>query len=396
MMKYTRVLNRKIKGKIKFYAQARFKEPIVILESDDWGMERGHENVAAIRQFGKIKDWAYDRPASPSQLRALYDLLGQYRDQLGRPWRIVANFIVQNPDFEKTIQDDFRQLHVRSIDEDTGLVAIWREGVARGVFYPQYHGRLHYNLQVLEEDLQSDESGARDFFRHRFHGSFDNIAGIEIHNHSEYFNCRLGQDYSLTYLKEWIGTGLRIFQRVFGFFSESTIAPHYIFTPLTAAAMKACGIKYIQAADRQNYFDRHRREIVLNLPFGSSHYPGLTALNRNITFEPFRMDFRKEKDRILSSIKWLFKNNVPVVINTHRINYTGKFFGEGLAQLEQLLEELKVFNPLVMTSDELGEAICNDGSYHSRTNGERIRLTPADCAFFRPLRDRLVIREYKE
>ena len=218
MRKYTRILNRKIKGKIKFYAQARFKEPIVLIESDDWGMERGHENVAGIRRFGEPKDWAYDQPASPSQLKELFNLLENYQDFLGQPWRIVANFIVQNPDFEKTIADDFRRLHVRSIDKDAELTALWKDGVSRGVFYPQYHGRLHYNLQVLEEDLQSDKNGAREFFRNRFHGSFDNIDGTDIHNHSEYFNCRRGKDYTLAYLKDWINEGLRIFKQVFGFF----------------------------------------------------------------------------------------------------------------------------------------------------------------------------------
>ena len=159
--------------------------------------------------------------------------------------------------------------------------------------------------------------------------------------------------------------------------------------------MKACGIKYIQAADRQNYYDQQRREIVLNLPFGSSHYPGLTALNRNVTFEPFRMEAGSGQEDIMRSIKWLFKNHVPVVINTHRINYAGKFFRQGIEQLEQLLDHIRVFNPIIMTSDELGEAIGNDGAYRSRVTGEMVQLTPANYTFFRPIRDKLVIKEYK-
>ncbi len=395
MIKYTKLLQRRIKGRMKFYANARFREPLLLLESDDWGMERGHENVTAIESFGSPKEWAYDQPATREQLNNLYEMLGEYRDPLGNPWRMVANFIVQNPDFEKTIQHGYQKLFFKSIGENQSLVQTWKEGLRRGVFYPQYHGRLHYNLQVMEQDLKANTNGARAFFENRFHGSFDNIDGVFIHNHSEYFNCRDSRDYSLEYLKNWIGEGLGIFREIFGFSSESTIAPHYIYTPVTVEAMKTCGIKYIQAADRQSYFDDHQGQILLNLPLGSGHYAGLTALNRNINFEPFRLDPADDLEKQVESARWLFKNNVPVVINTHRINYAGKFFKHGVVQLKRLLDRLRPFRPIVMSSDELGEAINGKGLYRSRLTGEMIQLTPADYRLWRPLRHRLVIREYK-
>jgi hypothetical protein len=83
---------------------------------------------------------------------------------------------------------------------------------------------------------------------------------------------------------------------------------------------------------------------------------------------------------------WINKG-IPAVLDTHRLNYIGKFAEHSRAQLKQLLDELtKIPNVRFLTSPELGEAISNTGLYTDVFTGKKVQLTPLDSTIKRKLR----------
>jgi hypothetical protein len=77
-------------------------------------------------------------------------------------------------------------------------------------------------------------------------------------------------------------------------------------------------------------------------------------------------------ERALGEARQMFAAKIPVVIDTHRINYTGRFRQQGLASLAELLKGLRKFNPVFLTTAELAAAIEDGGSFRdSFQNAER-------------------------
>jgi len=384
---YAKIRN-KARVRIRNHGQLRFREPILVLESDDWGLDRGPGADRLSQKNGPLRFIAQDRLETARELENLYQLLEGYRDALGRPYRMVANFIVENPDYEKTRLLDYQKIVCRPISEAGALADKWREGFTRGVFHPQYHGRFHFNFDNMQRDLRDDFPGARQFFENRIHDGFGSLEASAQHNFSEYLCFRTGREPRIPRLVDWLCEGLKIFRQTFGYESESAISPHFVFTPRTLEAMRCCGLKYLQGGNQRTFIGRGGRTEEWIYLMGSHYYPGMVLLARTAKFEPGRGNPGWDVDAAWRRVRWCLKNRIPVVIDTHRFNYTGRFQEESLGKLNELLNRIRDYQPYVLSSDELGEAIARAGQTRLRLSGETVQLTPADKPFGRYLRDK--------
>ena len=351
----------RIKSRLRLLTALKCKQPIVIFQSDDWGMVRSPLNKDFITDYGEPKIWAYDQLESVEELELLYQVLYKYKDANGYHPLIEANFIVSNPDFIATKEVDYQSIILKPITQSPDLIKKWNEGITKRIFIPQYHGRLHFNYGKMLEMIQNDTT-SKEIFDLHFHGGLNNYKHGGWALHSEYQKWENGYEMLPEQLRRWLNSGIFDFHKAFGYFPKSTIAPQYVFTPTTAKAFAEVGFKVIQGTNMQMY-KKNNKKITRHLPTGSRYYKGLVALSRNIKFEPARGNRDWKYETAINKCKTLINNNIPIIIDSHRINYVGKFAEEGRKELDKLLDGLTKMGCIFLSSEEFGEAIMNDGVY---------------------------------
>ncbi len=354
-------LNKRIKARLRKISALKCKQHIVIFQSDDWGMVRSPSNTDFIENFGEPKIWAYDQLESIEELELLYQILSKYKDYNNNPPFIEANFIVSNPDFSATQKIDYQDLILKSIVENKDLLEKWKQGIKKRIFIPQYHGRLHFNREKMLEMIQNDPLSKKIFDSH-LHGGVNNYSGGGWTLHSEYQKWEDGSEMLYSELLDWIKIGVLDFQKAFGYTPKSTIAPQYVFTPTTARAFAEAGFKIVQGTNMQ-FYKKNNKKITKHIPSGSTYYKGLISISRNVKFEPSRNHKDWCHKAVIEKCKKLIDSNTPIIIDSHRINYVGKFASKGRNELDMLLNDLTQLGCIFLSSEEFVSAIENNGKY---------------------------------
>ncbi|MDW5290743.1 hypothetical protein [Formosa sp. PL04] len=362
----------RIKSRLRAFSTLKCKQPIVIFQSDDWGMVRAPENKDFISNFGEPKIWAYDQLESEEELELIFQMLLKYKDANDNPPLIEANFIVSNPDFEATKENGYQSIVLKSISQYSELNKKWNEGVKRRIFIPQYHGRLHFNYDKMLDMIQNDPE-SKAIFDLQLHGGVNNYNKGNWTLHSEYQRWEDGTELPYNQLLQWIEVGISDFFNVFGYYPKSTIAPQYVFTPTTARAFAELGFQSIQGTNMQAYKKNNLKRLK-NIPTGSTYYKGLIASSRNIKFEPSRGNTDWKYESVIKKCVNLINKKIPVIIDSHRINYVGKFGEEGREDLDKLIGDLIKRGCRFLTSEEFSEAVINNGHYSEFGTGKKRKI----------------------
>jgi hypothetical protein len=371
--------------RLLFLAQWRCVEPVVVFESDDWGLAR-YPSSGLLSTLGTPGEWADEQTETPDDLAALYDVLGRYSDSNGRPACFTANFVMANPNFEAISASKFQAYYETAIAEQEHLKAAWREGVERRVLFPQYHARAHFWPQGWLRDLQEDTPGARFLFEQRCNGGLALLKGQSWRYHSEYLEWRTATQRLPDAHLDWLKGGLDLFQRLFGMSSRSTVAPHYIVTPETLQFWHTAGLEFVQGLDYRIVRQANGKPRVISHILGEGSPEGLLLLARNVKYDPRPQRSRYGWEQALRQIQASFQDSVPAIVDTHRINYSGQWRKEAIESLDMLLRRLGPYRPHFLTSVELGEAIHNGGHYRDIWNGMQRSLTPLDPPWRKALR----------
>lgn len=373
--------------RLRYWADWRCLEPVVVFESDDWGMER-RACSEFLRAFGEPGEWADEELETPDDLARLYEVLERHRDTEGRAASFTTNFVVANPDFEAIARDQFTCYHETPIGQTDGLKSHWLEGLERKVFFPQYHARSHFWPEAWLRDLRRAIPGAREMCERGYHGGLSLLEGRGWRYHSEYMDWSTGEERSFDELLRWLKGGLEFFQDAFGFFPRSTIASHYILTPAIARAWRTVGGEFVQGTDYRILRDMNGQPQPMSHTLGERAPDGLLLTGRNVKFDPRPQRPQRGVDAALRQIKDCFANHLPAIIDTHRINFTGRWREQSVQALDDLLSALKPYRPRFLTSVELGEAIAQSGSYRDVWSKKACRLTPLDQSWRKMLRGR--------
>jgi hypothetical protein len=381
--------------KLHYWADWRCLEPVVVFESDDWGMER-RACADFIRTFAAPGDWADEELETSDDLARLYKVLERHCDPNGRAASFTANFVVANPDFESIARDQFTHYYDTPIGQKDELKQHWIEGYQRRVFFPQYHGRSHFWPDAWLRDLRDGIPGAQRMFERRYHGGLSLVQGEDWRYHSEYTYWPTGEERTNDELRTWLVGGLEFFHQVFGFFPRSTIATHYILTPAMADAWRLAGGEFVQGTNYRIMRGAGGRFRSLSHTLGERFADGLLLLGRNVKFDPRPQRAQHGVKFAFRQIKRCFESHVPALIDTHRINFTGRWRDQSIGALDSLLCALRPYRPRFLTTVELGEAIAQNGIYHDVWTGEKRSLRPLDRTWrkllrfqFRPYHTRL-------
>lgn len=331
---------------------------LVAFAVDDYANVRVSSKAASERMTKAGLDMSsqmdrYDSLETREDLEALFEVLGSVRDGHGRPAIFTAYALSTNPDFEK-IRTAGDQYYAESVDSTFARLAteqaaaydgawwLWKEGIAKGLIWPQFHGREHLNLDLFEYKLKS---GARDL---RENLENDSMAALNdetampgvsfshafgLHRHSE-----------LNRHREIIRDGLNRFEKIWGFRSTTFTPPALKLHPSLGDYVTQYGIRAVHKpifCRRPLGDGASRKEINRS---GSMRGRNHLTIVRNVVFEPCKPMGFEPVSRAIAQVDAAFNWNKPAIISSHRANYCGHLDEEnrqnGLSALKELLGEL--------------------------------------------------------
>ena len=348
---------------------------IVVIESDDWGSIRmpSREVYEEFLRRGVRVDkdpyCRYDSLATKEDLEALFDVLTSVKDKNGRHAVLTANAVVANPVFDKIKDSGFTEYFYEPFTETLkrdaahdGAWELWKQGMDSGIFHPQFHGREHLNVKKWLRTLQSGEVVTRLAFDL---GTFGLTSAVDARINNNYmgaFNSGLEED-TVEYDKI-LTEGLHLFERLFGYKSESFIATTYTWNPRIEPVLKQNGVKYLQGMVHQHIpLDDDKTFTYKKTNFTGRKSPsGLNYVTRNAYFEPAHYE-NDIVDDCLNRVRLAFLWHKPAVISMHRVNVIGSIDEanrvRNLKSLKRLLKEITFRFPGVefMSTDQLGHII---------------------------------------
>lgn len=352
------------------------KRHIIVIESDDWGSIRmpSKEVYQSLLNNGIAVDKClfsrYDSLETTDDLTKLFEVLSSVKDSRGNPAVITANCVVANPDFERIKEDGFRNYHYELVTDTynsypgcEGSYLLTKDGMSTNVWQPQFHGREHLNGYQWIKALQAHDKIAVLSFNQKHFGLTKDASSLVKTRYMDAF-ANYDSD-SLEEEKKVIVDGAAIFEQLYGFRSESFIAPCYTWRKELEAVLASVGIKYLQglAYQQMPYKDNPVECKSIYHFLGEKNSYGQVYLIRNAFFEPYKVDAIDWVDECLHRIDIAFKCYKPAVVSSHRLNFTGtldlKYRDKNLAKLQRLLDEIikKWPDVIFLSSDRLGHLI---------------------------------------
>ncbi len=346
-------------------------EPVVILESDDWGPGPPDHAVALDR---------------------LLALLGRHRDACGRPAILTANLVMAVPDPEAIASDGHRAYHRRLLDAFPEVVAALRRGHGAGLLCPQLHGLDHLHPEGLLERARGGDTAVLDWLAA---GGLDwEALPSPLQGHYVDGSVLPTRPVAPEVQEALVTGGVEAFTTFWGHPPASAVAPCYLWDDTTERAWATAGVRYVQTAGYRctgRDAGGHYRQEPPWLPPGLRSSTGLVYLVRNVMYEPRDGRGATEAWRTL---RQRVSEAQPAVLSTHRYNYTGVGAEEALSGLDGLLGQAERRYPRLrfLASPEWGRWI-EVGEVSDPLTGSQSPLTPAPprrkvAAFLRRLWNR--------
>jgi len=355
---------------------------IIVIESDDWGSVRmPNKEVLSIlsAQNSKILNDRYsltDSIANVTDLEKLFEILKKFKDFKGNSPVISANTIVGNPDFKKIKKSNFNSYYYETFDntikklpEGNRILTLWNEGIDSEIFKPQLHGREHLHALLWLEELKLGNKDLLAAFELKCFGVPYHPILINKRKNLMSALDKNGFSKESSFHENYIKDASNVFRTYFGYTAKSFIAPTYIWHPKLEKALKESGIEYIQGLPIQYIPSNSKNKFRKKLHYtGQKNSLNQLYLTRNVFFEPTSNSNIDWVSKALVKIDQSFKNRLPAIIGSHRINYIGSLVPDNrdknLKLLGVLLMKILQKWPDVefMSSDVLGELIINEKS----------------------------------
>ena len=334
----------------------RTKRKLVIFSVDDYGNVRLASKAARLAlqkkgiSFSSHFD-SYDTLETSRDLEQLYDVLTSVKDAQGNYAVFTPYALPCNINFEAMVKNNYQEYESELLPETykklsekdahayNGAWDIWKEGIAKGIMKPQFHGREHFNLTIFKDLLLKGNENLLTVLKQNSY--------VTIPEHSDY-NHSWTAAYSFDDKKETDGflnnvaDGLKKFKEVYDYDSKVFTPPAQQFPLHLEPELGALGIQYI---DCPRSLKRHLGNGQYQM---EKHKLGggtiMTELVRNVVFEPAVARTSDWVNFTFKQIEAAFHMNKPANISSHRVNFCGhideKNRKQGLAALKQLLDKI--------------------------------------------------------
>jgi hypothetical protein len=333
------------------YKGFKTKRRIIVFESDDWGSIRmpSKDVFLKLKQAGINLDNSayckYDSLESNSDLEHLFEILIKFKDEKGNHPVITANTVMANPNFENIKNANFKEYYYEPFTETLKkypnhdkVFDYYKLGIKKGLFYPQFHGREHVNVELWFQLLKENNLAFKLAFENNMWGLSNDVfpsmkKSIQATHDSN----------NNDFLAESIKSGLTLFEQLFGYKSESFIANNFIWDEALNQTLNFNGIKYLQGMKYQLLPKvNNEKRLVKRHYLGERNNLNQYYTIRNCSFEPSidNSDYNKTLFEISNAFFW----NKPAIISTHRINFIGginqKNRNDNLKQFDKLLSDI--------------------------------------------------------
>jgi len=331
----------------------RTPRKLVVIESDDWGSIRMpsravFEQLKADGLHPETDPYLkYDSLESDEDLQQLFSVLKSVQDGKGNPAVVTANAVVANPDFEKIKAGNFQAYHYEpfttTLTRYSGreqVYGLWKQGIADGIFVPQYHGREHLHVMRWMANLAAGDEMLHKAFTHQM----ISISSVPSKMRFAYMEGMDHQDETERLAKkEVLETGHSLFQRLTGYGSRTFIANCYIWDDTVEQVLQGEGVVVMQGILNQ-IRPVGEGKHVLTKHFIGEKKNGMAYTIRNVFFEPSLDPKLNWVDEAMSRIQTAFRWQKPAIIGSHRLNYIGSIDPQNreknLASLKQLLQQI--------------------------------------------------------
>lgn len=324
----------------------------LIIESDDWGAIRMPslevyqkliENGIPVDKFSFDK---HDSLESEDDLKALFDTLEKFKDNTGSHAVLTAYHVVANPNFEKIEATGRKQYHFETIWETykrfphtKQVPNLIEEGMNKGVYIPQSHGREHIQVKRWMEAINSESEKEQIAFQ------YNAIISSKSQTCDKPFekNYFAGQDYSdereFEAIEQITAEGLDMFEDLFGFKSLSFTPQGSFWGDHILKTLVSKGVVLI--GGRQFHpIPGKKHKFINNKIWGEKNALGQIHWRRNCMFEPSRNQNFPWVDKCMAEIEIAFRWGKPAVISSHRENFIGSIFEDNRFQSLEKLNDL--------------------------------------------------------
>ncbi|MCZ8214620.1 MAG: hypothetical protein O9262_00195, partial [Cyclobacteriaceae bacterium] len=266
--------------------------------------------------------------------------------------------VIEESDFTHFEYEPFYNTYLRRKSNDQTFNVVLK-GVEQRLIRPQFHGRDHIHALRWLHLLKQNHQETREAFHQGVfcmnviseEGKEDNLMDA-----LSYFTEKEAQ-----YAKQQIQEGLLLFKNIFGYDSESLIAPRNVWGGIVEKVANDGGVKYLQSLYGQRVSNIGSKKLSVKRHFnGERNRYNQLYFVRNAYFEP---STRKEYNWIKECVQKIdsaFSWKIPAIISTHRVNFIGTLVPENREQnlvlLDKLLKAIITRWPDVefMSTDELG------------------------------------------
>jgi len=370
------LINKAMRNLVNIPGKGVGKRKILVIESDDWGSTRtrSRKDRDALEKAGfKFEGYPYyqfnryDTLETNSDLEGLFEVLSNHKDIRGNSavFTLVSN--VANPNFERIKKNGYSEYLWEPLsdtlekygEKHNRVYALHKEGFAKKLIYPVFHGREHLNVQKWLRYLQQGNKSVLTEFEYGSCNYYLGIDNVPLGNMPAAFDLEFASD--LEYQHSVIKSGLDEFERLWGFKSKYFVPPNGPYNSSLDKYLAESGVRYILGERVQNEPQGDGRFITRQHWIGNKNKQNLTYLNRFGFFEPSYID--NPIEHALLAVERAFRWNKPAILSSHRVNYCGYISPQnrdnGLHKLDEFLSRIKKrwSDVEFMTSIEVGDLL---------------------------------------
>ena len=315
----------------------RTSEKLVVLAVDDYGNVRQDSTTSKQRMSDGGLDMSnrfdgFDTVETRQDLESLFAVLSSVSDGHGQSAVLTPYTLCANLDFDsfgandttyqyESLPQTFARLEDTQGQAYRGAWELWQEGARLGLLKPQFHGREHINIEVLERKLRSRDKALTINLENRSLTALGNEPSMPGVGFTHAFG--LWNRTELARHKEIIADGLQVFERVFGFRSKTFTPPALQLHPELYSYVETLGVcaidKPLRCVRRLDQHESKREFNVLGPCVGHDH----VSVVRNVVFEPTNDCAFDSVKLALDQIAAAFRWRRPAIISSHRVNFAG-------------------------------------------------------------------------
>ena len=351
-------IKQKIITNLKNLSGTKTKRKLVVIYVDDYGSIRVRDKQAYnnLLKAGLAVDktrYGYDTLCTTEDLQMLFEVLTSVKDKNGHHAVFTPFTNIANPDFEKIKESGFQQYYREPFTKTmerlgnaySGAYELWMQGIAAGIFRPEYHGTEHISVWRLMNALQEGHKSTMLSFENESVASPFFPDEPKIDNATAVFDIVKVSDNDS--LKTDIKVGLDMFEELLGYRAVQFTPGAAIYSPLLHDSLLQNGIKSIHVQRYKAYPLGDGKYEKSFLYTGKTNEVGQRYIVRNCVFEPF-MDDRTHNlnavNNCLLNIEAAFRMHAPAMVSTHRVNFAGAIESthrdESLRMLNELIHEI--------------------------------------------------------